>query len=235
MGTFGSGRQLGSTTDGGRAARSGQRQTLRRGGVVSDLGGTRRGGNTRSVPEAETRLAHLGRPNPRLNTDHRIISPGLRSALLRLWNLWPTVGPMEIRSREQPGSPGAPSRGAARPETERVAALPAREPLRGSMVVASRCRRSRRYAPLETEITVPTTAARLAALNPSRNHAPTMPHDTPTPQRQHRHRHRHRHPKHRNMHSPKETRAQTQHHTRKHPRIHTAPNKFPIIVVPQHN
>ncbi len=39
------------------------------------------------VPEAEARLADLGHHNPRLYTDHRIVSPGLRSALLRLWNL----------------------------------------------------------------------------------------------------------------------------------------------------
>ncbi|GAA4475363.1 hypothetical protein GCM10023094_12730 [Rhodococcus olei] len=39
------------------------------------------------VPEAETRLADLGHPNPRLRADHRIVSPSLRSALLRLWNL----------------------------------------------------------------------------------------------------------------------------------------------------
>ncbi|MGO4205538.1 phosphatidylserine/phosphatidylglycerophosphate/cardiolipin synthase family protein [Rhodococcus sp. TAF43] len=39
------------------------------------------------VPEAETRLANLGHPDPGLHTDHRIISPGLRSALLRLWKL----------------------------------------------------------------------------------------------------------------------------------------------------
>ncbi|TCN53559.1 hypothetical protein EV641_106205 [Rhodococcus sp. SMB37] len=39
------------------------------------------------VPDAEKALADLGHPNPRLRTDHRIISPGLRAALLRLWNL----------------------------------------------------------------------------------------------------------------------------------------------------
>ncbi|EME18522.1 phospholipase D-like domain-containing protein [Rhodococcus triatomae] len=39
------------------------------------------------VPEAETRLADLGHPNPRLRTDHRITSPTLRSALLQLWSL----------------------------------------------------------------------------------------------------------------------------------------------------
>ncbi|MGO4611654.1 hypothetical protein AB4142_35490, partial [Variovorax sp. 2RAF20] len=35
------------------------------------------------VPEAETRLADLGHPNPRLHTDHRIVSPSLRTELLR--------------------------------------------------------------------------------------------------------------------------------------------------------
>lgn len=39
------------------------------------------------VPEAEARLTSLGHPNPRLHTDHRIVSPGLRSALLQLWKL----------------------------------------------------------------------------------------------------------------------------------------------------
>ncbi|MFZ2527079.1 MAG: phosphatidylserine/phosphatidylglycerophosphate/cardiolipin synthase family protein [Rhodococcus sp. (in: high G+C Gram-positive bacteria)] len=39
------------------------------------------------VPDAATMLADLGHPNPRLRTDHRIISPTLRAAFLRLWNL----------------------------------------------------------------------------------------------------------------------------------------------------
>jgi hypothetical protein len=39
------------------------------------------------VADAEKQLADLGHPNPRLRTDHRIISPGLRAALLRLWGL----------------------------------------------------------------------------------------------------------------------------------------------------
>ncbi|MDA3637654.1 hypothetical protein, partial [Rhodococcus sp. C-2] len=47
---------------------------------------------------------------------------------------------------------GAPP-GAARRETERVAALPAREPLRGSRWVTPGSRRAGRCAPLETEIT----------------------------------------------------------------------------------
>ncbi|WKN59905.1 phosphatidylserine/phosphatidylglycerophosphate/cardiolipin synthase family protein (plasmid) [Rhodococcus opacus] len=40
-----------------------------------------------SVADAEQQLANLGHPNPRLTTDHRIISASLRTALLRLWNL----------------------------------------------------------------------------------------------------------------------------------------------------
>jgi hypothetical protein len=40
-----------------------------------------------SVADAEQQLADLGHPNPRLATDHRIISASLRTALLRLWNL----------------------------------------------------------------------------------------------------------------------------------------------------
>ncbi|EHI43356.1 hypothetical protein OPAG_06634 [Rhodococcus opacus PD630] len=40
-----------------------------------------------SVADAEQQLANLGHPNPRLTTDHRIISASLRAALLRLWNL----------------------------------------------------------------------------------------------------------------------------------------------------
>ncbi|MGY4783915.1 phospholipase D family protein [Rhodococcus opacus] len=40
-----------------------------------------------SVADAEQQLADLGHPNPRLTTDHRIISASLRAALLRLWNL----------------------------------------------------------------------------------------------------------------------------------------------------
>ena len=40
-----------------------------------------------SAADAEQQLADLGHPNPRLTTDHRIISASLRAALLRLWNL----------------------------------------------------------------------------------------------------------------------------------------------------
>ncbi|MFC9906662.1 hypothetical protein ACFVJ3_41945, partial [Rhodococcus sp. NPDC127593] len=40
-----------------------------------------------SVADAGQQLADLGHPNPRLVTDHRVISAGLRAALLRLWNL----------------------------------------------------------------------------------------------------------------------------------------------------
>ncbi len=40
-----------------------------------------------SVADAEQQLADFGHPNPRLTTDHRIISASLRAALLRLWNL----------------------------------------------------------------------------------------------------------------------------------------------------
>nr|GLK34234.1 hypothetical protein GCM10017611_10790 [Rhodococcus wratislaviensis] len=40
-----------------------------------------------SVADAEQQLADVGHPNPRLATDHRIISASLRAALLRLWNL----------------------------------------------------------------------------------------------------------------------------------------------------
>lgn len=39
------------------------------------------------VSDAAKILAGLGHPNPRLRTDHRIISPGLRAAFLRLWDL----------------------------------------------------------------------------------------------------------------------------------------------------
>lgn len=39
------------------------------------------------VPDAEHTLADLGHPNPRLQVDHRIASPSLRTALLQLWNL----------------------------------------------------------------------------------------------------------------------------------------------------
>ncbi|WAM19379.1 phosphatidylserine/phosphatidylglycerophosphate/cardiolipin synthase family protein [Rhodococcus sp. JS3073] len=39
------------------------------------------------VADAEQQLAALGHPNPRLATDHRIISASLRAALLRLWKL----------------------------------------------------------------------------------------------------------------------------------------------------
>ncbi|MDV7348062.1 hypothetical protein R4255_32055, partial [Rhodococcus oxybenzonivorans] len=48
-----------------------------------------------------------------------------------------------IAMSEPGAAPGAPRR-----ETERVASLPAREPLRGSQWVDSRCRRSSRFAPL---------------------------------------------------------------------------------------
>ncbi|MFZ2527000.1 MAG: hypothetical protein WAX14_04995 [Rhodococcus sp. (in: high G+C Gram-positive bacteria)] len=40
-----------------------------------------------SVSEAARVLAEYGHPNPRLHHDHRIISPSLRAALLRLWKL----------------------------------------------------------------------------------------------------------------------------------------------------
>lgn len=39
------------------------------------------------VPDAARTLADLGHPNPRLRTDHRVVSPSLRSAFLQLWNL----------------------------------------------------------------------------------------------------------------------------------------------------
>ncbi len=39
------------------------------------------------LPDAEKPFADLGHPNPRLRTDHRILSRRLRAALLRLWNL----------------------------------------------------------------------------------------------------------------------------------------------------
>ncbi|MFD6062712.1 phospholipase D-like domain-containing protein [Rhodococcus wratislaviensis] len=39
------------------------------------------------VPDAEHTLADLGHPHPRLQVDHRIASPSLRTALLQLWNL----------------------------------------------------------------------------------------------------------------------------------------------------
>ncbi|WP_016880602.1 MULTISPECIES: hypothetical protein [unclassified Rhodococcus (in: high G+C Gram-positive bacteria)] len=40
-----------------------------------------------AVTDAEVWLADVGHPNPRLRTDHRIVSASLRAALLRLWNL----------------------------------------------------------------------------------------------------------------------------------------------------
>ncbi|ABH00291.1 hypothetical protein RHA1_ro10098 (plasmid) [Rhodococcus jostii RHA1] len=40
-----------------------------------------------AVTDAEVWLAEVGHPNPRLRTDHRIVSARLRAALLRLWNL----------------------------------------------------------------------------------------------------------------------------------------------------
>lgn len=40
-----------------------------------------------SVSEAARVLAEHGHPNPRLHHDHRIVSPSLRVALLRLWKL----------------------------------------------------------------------------------------------------------------------------------------------------
>lgn len=40
-----------------------------------------------AVDDAARILAEDGHPNPRLHHDHRVISPGLRAALLRLWKL----------------------------------------------------------------------------------------------------------------------------------------------------
>jgi len=40
-----------------------------------------------SIADAARGLAEHGHPNPRLHTDHRVISPSLRAALLRLWRL----------------------------------------------------------------------------------------------------------------------------------------------------
>lgn len=40
-----------------------------------------------AVPDANKALADLGHPNPRLHTDHRIISTSLQAALMQLWNL----------------------------------------------------------------------------------------------------------------------------------------------------
>ncbi|MFD6060183.1 phospholipase D-like domain-containing protein [Rhodococcus wratislaviensis] len=40
-----------------------------------------------AVTDAEVWLADAGHPNPRLRTDHRIVSASLRAAVLRLWNL----------------------------------------------------------------------------------------------------------------------------------------------------
>ncbi|MGU3585457.1 phosphatidylserine/phosphatidylglycerophosphate/cardiolipin synthase family protein [Rhodococcus sp. C26F] len=40
-----------------------------------------------SVADAARSLAEQGHPNPRLHHDHRVISPRLREALLRLWKL----------------------------------------------------------------------------------------------------------------------------------------------------
>ncbi|QYA99737.1 phosphatidylserine/phosphatidylglycerophosphate/cardiolipin synthase family protein (plasmid) [Rhodococcus sp. USK10] len=40
-----------------------------------------------AISDAESRLADLGHTHPRLRTDHRVVSAGLRAALLRLWNL----------------------------------------------------------------------------------------------------------------------------------------------------
>lgn len=39
------------------------------------------------IADAARSLAEHGHPNPRLHNDHRVISPSLRAALLRLWNL----------------------------------------------------------------------------------------------------------------------------------------------------
>ncbi|MDH6284942.1 phosphatidylserine/phosphatidylglycerophosphate/cardiolipin synthase family protein [Prescottella agglutinans] len=39
------------------------------------------------VTDAQAQLATLGHPNPSLHTDHRVVSPSLRTALLRLWRL----------------------------------------------------------------------------------------------------------------------------------------------------
>ncbi|MDV7337318.1 hypothetical protein R4317_29855, partial [Rhodococcus oxybenzonivorans] len=57
--------------------------------------------------------------------------------------IWVAWGYAEVRVDSRGAAPGAPRR-----ETERVASLPAREPLRGSQWVDSRCRRSSRFAPL---------------------------------------------------------------------------------------
>ncbi|MFI2215615.1 hypothetical protein ACH47B_01890 [Rhodococcus sp. NPDC019627] len=40
-----------------------------------------------AVTDAEVWFADGGHPNPRLRTEHRIVSAGLLVALLRLWNL----------------------------------------------------------------------------------------------------------------------------------------------------
>ncbi|MCK8675771.1 phosphatidylserine/phosphatidylglycerophosphate/cardiolipin synthase family protein, partial [Rhodococcus sp. HM1] len=40
-----------------------------------------------SVADAARNLAEHDHPNPRLHHDHRVISPRLRAALLRLWKL----------------------------------------------------------------------------------------------------------------------------------------------------
>ncbi|WP_255025004.1 phosphatidylserine/phosphatidylglycerophosphate/cardiolipin synthase family protein [Rhodococcus sp. GA1] len=40
-----------------------------------------------SIADAARSLAEHGHPNPRLHNDHRVISPSLRAALLRLWRL----------------------------------------------------------------------------------------------------------------------------------------------------
>jgi hypothetical protein len=39
------------------------------------------------VADAAHALADRGHPNPRPHLDHRVVSPGLRAALLRLWKL----------------------------------------------------------------------------------------------------------------------------------------------------
>jgi len=62
-----------------------------------------------SVADAEQQLADFGHPNPRLTTDHRIISASLRTALLRRGHADAEFGRQRFRWEylHYPGEPQA--------------------------------------------------------------------------------------------------------------------------------